>query len=229
MDFRDTPEEAAFRTELRAWFEANVPDGEGTGPSSPLERRRLQGVEQEALRRRLRRPDLAEGVRGQRGSLHAPGDLPRGDRPGRGARAHRRHRARDGGADDHRPRNRRTEGALPQQDPVRRGGLVPGLLGAGLGFRPRVAEDAGRARRRRVRRQRAEGVVVVRSHRRLLHPRGHAPIPRPPSTRGSRICSSTCIRRASRFGRSTDHRRPRVQRDLLHRRARSASEHRRTR
>ena len=27
MDFRDTPEEAAFRGELRAWFEANLPDG----------------------------------------------------------------------------------------------------------------------------------------------------------------------------------------------------------
>ena len=27
MDFRDTPEEAAFRSELRAWFEANLPDG----------------------------------------------------------------------------------------------------------------------------------------------------------------------------------------------------------
>ena len=27
MDFRDSPEEAAFRAELRAWFEANLPDG----------------------------------------------------------------------------------------------------------------------------------------------------------------------------------------------------------
>ena len=27
MDFRDTPEEAAFRTELRQWFAANLPDG----------------------------------------------------------------------------------------------------------------------------------------------------------------------------------------------------------
>ena len=26
MDFRDTPEEAAFRDELRAWLAANVPD-----------------------------------------------------------------------------------------------------------------------------------------------------------------------------------------------------------
>ncbi|MEA2434955.1 MAG: hypothetical protein QOG54_2412 [Actinomycetota bacterium] len=27
MDFRDTPDEAAFRTELRTWFEANLPEG----------------------------------------------------------------------------------------------------------------------------------------------------------------------------------------------------------
>lgn len=33
MDFRDTPEEAAFRKELRAWIEANLPDSEG--PVSP--------------------------------------------------------------------------------------------------------------------------------------------------------------------------------------------------
>ena len=27
MDFRDTPEEAAFRSELRDWFETNLPEG----------------------------------------------------------------------------------------------------------------------------------------------------------------------------------------------------------
>jgi alkylation response protein AidB-like acyl-CoA dehydrogenase len=35
MDFRDTPEEAKFRAELREWFEANLPDGwRERGPSS---------------------------------------------------------------------------------------------------------------------------------------------------------------------------------------------------
>ena len=33
MDFRDSPEEAAFRQELRAWLEANVPSGPGSAPS----------------------------------------------------------------------------------------------------------------------------------------------------------------------------------------------------
>ena len=34
MDFRDTPEEAAFRTELRAWLEANIPSNDGMSPSN---------------------------------------------------------------------------------------------------------------------------------------------------------------------------------------------------
>ena len=29
MDFEDTPEEAAFRTEVRNWLAANAPKGEG--------------------------------------------------------------------------------------------------------------------------------------------------------------------------------------------------------
>ena len=34
MDFRDTPEEAKFRAELRAWFEANLPEGwRDSGPA----------------------------------------------------------------------------------------------------------------------------------------------------------------------------------------------------
>ena len=30
MDFRDTPEEASFRKEVRAWFQANLPEGWGS-------------------------------------------------------------------------------------------------------------------------------------------------------------------------------------------------------
>ena len=34
MDFRDTPEEAKFRAELREWFEHNIPEGYNErGPS----------------------------------------------------------------------------------------------------------------------------------------------------------------------------------------------------
>jgi alkylation response protein AidB-like acyl-CoA dehydrogenase len=35
MDFRDSPDEAAFRKELRAWFEANLPEGWKYRPARP--------------------------------------------------------------------------------------------------------------------------------------------------------------------------------------------------
>ena len=34
MDFRDSPEEAAFRTELRAWLEDNLPSEDRLSPSN---------------------------------------------------------------------------------------------------------------------------------------------------------------------------------------------------
>ena len=74
-------------------------------------------------------------------------------------------------------------------------------------------------RRRRLRRQRPEGVVLLRPRRRLLHPaRPHRGRARR-STGGSRTCCSTCTRPASRSAAAADHRRPGVQRDLLDRRA----------
>ena len=67
--------------------------------------------------------------------------------------------------------HRGAEGALPREDPERRGDLVPGLLGAGRRQRPRRGAHAHRGQGRPLPRQRPEGVVVVRAHRRLLHPR----------------------------------------------------------
>ena len=55
-------------------------------------------------------------------------------------------------------------------------GLVPGLLRARLRFRPRLAADAGRARRRRLRGQRPEDLDQRRPSRRLVHAaRAHRP------------------------------------------------------
>ena len=79
---------------------------------------------------------------------------------------------------------------LPAEDPRRRHPLLHRLLRARRGHRPRVAEDPGRARRRRVRHQRPEDVDVARRRRRLLLARGaHRPRGRR-STRASR--SSSC-------------------------------------
>jgi hypothetical protein len=35
MDFNDTPEEAAYRSQVRAWLEANAPKA-SAGPNDPL-------------------------------------------------------------------------------------------------------------------------------------------------------------------------------------------------
>ena len=172
MDLRDTPEEAAFRAEVRGWLEANYPS-DLTGPrSSEAEYERAWY----AWSQKLAEAGYAGltwpvGVRRQRRAVSAPGDLPRGDRARRGTPARGRHRPRHGRPDDHRARHRGAEGALPAEDPLGRGDLVPGLLRARRRLRPRVGADERAARRRPLRRRRPEGLVVVRPHRRLVHPR----------------------------------------------------------
>ena len=59
-------------------------------------------------------------------------------------------------------RHRGAKAPLSAEGPHRRGNLVPGLLGAGRGLRPGLAADARRDRRRRIRRQRAEGLDLRR-------------------------------------------------------------------
>src|SRR6476646_8059739 len=172
-------------------------------------------MEPQALRGWLRRADLADGVRRRGSAVQLPGDPLRRARGGAGGGPCRRDRAQHGRADDHRPRHGGAEGALPPADPRRRRDLVPGLLGAGRGLRPRRRAHARRAPGRRLRRQRAEGVVVLWSHRRLLHPRhperpgrGALPEPHVPARRHAR---------ARRRGPAAapDHGRGGVQRDLL--------------
>ena len=114
--------------------------------------------------------------------------------------------------------HRGAEEALPLEDPERRGDLVPGLLRARRRQRPRRRAHADRGPGRPLPRQRPEGVVVVRAHRRLLHPRRARPARRAalqePHVRDRRHA------RARRRGAAAraDHGPPRVQRDLLHRR-----------
>ena len=175
-------------------------------------------MEPRALRRGLRGADLAEGLRRRRRAVHAPGDLPRGDGAGRGAAAHRRHRRRHGRPDDHGARHRGAEGALPRADPLRRGDLVPGVLGAGGRFGPRGRQDERAPGGRPLRRRRPEGVVVVRAHRRPLHP-PHPQRPRLDAPRRAHVPDRghESARRGSAAA-DADHGRGRVQRDLLHRR-----------
>ena len=112
MDLTLSPSEAAFRDELRAWLADNHP-----GEDPPGRRRSLRAparVAAQALRGRLRRLLLAEGVRRPRRHARRAGALRRGDGARQGALAGERARHGDGRARGHRPRHRRAEGALPR-------------------------------------------------------------------------------------------------------------------
>ena len=220
MQLRDSPEEAAFRDEVRAWLADNLPDDL---PRPARRRGAVRGVgarvEPQARRGRLRGADLAEGVRRRRRAVLAPGDPARGAGTRAGARPHRRDRPRDGRADDHRPRDRRAEGALPAEDPLGRGDLVPGLLRAGRRLRPRVGAHARRAR--------SDGRYVVNGQK-VWSSYAHladwcilVTLQRP--GRAALPGADVPPRRHARAGRrgaaaDPDHRRGRVQRDLLRRR-----------
>ena len=178
------------RIQVRAAHLARgAPSGRPPRPprrSDSLRRARDARVEPRALRRGLRRAHVARGVRRRRRAIHAPGDLPRGDGPSRSAAAHRRDRHRHGRADDHRARHGGAESALPRAAPLGGGDLVPGLLRARRRVRSRRRADELDPRRRALRRERPEGVVVLRAPRRLLHP-PHAYRPRlDAGTRASR-------------------------------------------
>ena len=174
MDFRDTPDEAAFRGEVRTWLAEHL-----TG--------RVRG----ARARRAARPTRRAGTCGSSGSgcsaptggsgmswpkeyggreldVRAAGDLQRGVRAGERAGADLVLRRGPVRADADPVRHRRAEAPLPPEDPVGRGAVVPGLLRAERGLRPRQRPDPRRARRRRVGDHRAEGVDDARAPRRLV-------------------------------------------------------------
>ena len=220
LDLRDDPDEAAFRARLREWFAANLPAGwADRDPTVGLEDVDfLRDWTPPALRRRVRRHHLADGVRRPRPAAGVPGHLPGGVGPARRTRSRRGDRPRHGRADDHGVGEHRAEGALPAPTAVRRGDLVPGLLRARRRLRPRLAAHQGRARRRQLGGQRAEGVVLVRARRGLVpaavpHRPGAGAAPRAlvPARRHARA-------RCRGAAAAADHRRPRVQRDLLDRR-----------
>ena len=182
-----------FRGETRAWLEANCPpemrqpmrseeDACWGGRSSSS-----AGAEAVARRHggaRLDRARLAERVRrrrAERGRDQGPQGGDGGDRRAPAADRLRHFDARAGAAQ---VRHRGAEARSPRPDRARRDPLVPGLLGAGRGLRPRRPADQGRGCGRPLRRQRAEGLDLLRRRGRLdLLPRAHV-APRP-STRAS--------------------------------------------
>ena len=161
---------------------ARHPGGQGRarlGDRRVRGRGRLQGRDQAARHRRVARHRLARGV-GRPGPLDdRPADLHR-----RGRRLRRTDPlpdAQHGRADDHALRHRRAEGVLPAEDPRRRPALLDRLLRARLRHRPRLAQDQGGPRGRRVGDQRPEDVDLADPVRRLdLAGLPHRPRPAPP-------------------------------------------------
>ena len=140
---------------------------------------------------RGRLPDaaLAGAVRPRRRRRH-PDRHRRGAGQGRGHPT--RHRDRGlGAADDRRARQRRAARAVRAAVTAGRARVVPALLRAGVGLRPGLAADQGRAGRRRLEAHRAEGVDLGRPARRTGASASPAPTPMCPSTRASPTSSST--------------------------------------
>ena len=160
VDLRYSEADEKFRAELRAWLARGGAEARAAAAAPRLAGapRVRHGLAAEALRRRLRRHQLAEGVRRPRRDAHRAARLLRGDRARRRAlrrRELRRPPATAGPtviAEGSSPSRRRAHAAHP----ARRGGLVPGLLGAVGGLRPRGARTTARARRRPLRGERPQ-------------------------------------------------------------------------
>ena len=168
----------------------------------------------QASRRGLGRRVVADRVRRAWRDAGRAGDLQRGVRPRAGAQRRQRPRPGDGRPDRHRPRHRGAEAPLPRADPVGRGDLVPGLLRARLGLGPRLGQDEGRARRRRLARHRPEGVDHAGPPRQVVHAR------RAHRSRRAQAPGAQLLPHGHGAGRrpgppsAPDHRRGRVQRAL---------------
>ena len=142
-----------------------------------------------------------------------------------GAASHEPDRHRLGRPDLARRRHRGAAAALPAGHPRRLRALVPVVQRAGRGQRPRVAADARRARRRRVRRERAEGLDDARARRRATASCSPAPNPTPERARRHHVLRPRHAVAGHRGATArADDRHARVQRGVLHRRARARRE-----
>ena len=148
MDLRFTPEELAFRDEVRAFFRANLPD------EHPHQAGRRKEARQ-GRHRRLAAHSEPEGLGGRQlagrvgrhrldagSAIHLPGGIAAD--PGAAAARLRRH---DGRAGDDRLRLRRAEKALSAAHRQSRRLVVPGLFRAGRGLGPRLAAEPRRSAR----------------------------------------------------------------------------------
>ena len=145
MDLNDTPELAEYRTRVRAWLSEHAADApSGGGDVAVAARREWQRKLAEAGLAAVTWPAEYGGqglgplhqvvVNQEIGRAGVLGDL-------------RRDRRRDARADDHRPRRRGSEAALPGADADRRRGVVPAVLRARRRLGPRRRSRRARATR----------------------------------------------------------------------------------
>ena len=226
----DGPDPLALRAAVPrrgSRLDRSEPSGAGAGGRSRGGDGLPPRVAAEDARRRLGRDLLAEGVRRPRRDDDRAGDLRRrGGAPG-SPQPGQRARPGDGRAGGDRPRHRRAEAALPGADPHRRGDLVPGLLRARVGLRPRLAEDAGGQGRRRMGGQRPEGLDHLRPVRQVVHAR-RSHRPRRPQAQGAHLLPDGHGAAGGRGqAAGADNRRGRVQRGLHGRSADPRRQHRR--
>ena len=173
MDLTYPPEAEAFRGEVRAWLEDNLPAGwfDEDFEMSADERSRFNREWPERLHAggwicaTWPKEYGGKGLTTMQGVVLAE-EFARA-KCSDASRLLRRHARR---ADDPAVGDRGAEAGVPAQDPARRDALVPGFQRAQLGLGSRQPEDVGRARRRRVGDQRAEGVDDGGTPRRLLLP-----------------------------------------------------------
>ena len=146
---------------------AEGPRGHHGEPQRRDRRARLPRLEAGDGRQGLGRSDLAQGLWRRRAfEGRGPGSLA-GDGEDRGLQPDRRHGRDDVRADAAGIRHRGPEAALHAGHRQRHDALVPGLLGAGRGVRPRLAGDALRGQGRPLSGERAEDLDLGRSVRRL--------------------------------------------------------------
>ena len=202
MDLSYTPEEEAFRARVRAWLEENA-----------RRRARWPRTSRRCAPGSASCTTAASSASAGRRSTAAPAS-PRWSRRSSTrswrARARRGVDQRDGDlvgrSGDHEVRHRGAEAALHPEDPHLRGDLGDRLLRAVVGLRHGGREDARRARRRLLRRQRPEDLDHARAHLGLvLRPGPHldrrSEVGRPDAAADGHARARAS--RSSRSGRST--------------------------
>src|SRR5271154_2852744 len=226
MDFTWTPEQDAYRMDVRRWLEENRPQAlaRGEDPDAGGDDAAWQRLKE--WHKKLYHAGWAgltgpKEYGGPRPALHGAGHLSAGPRPPHPADGMQRARRHHDRAGTDAVGDRRAEETLPESDSRRRRDLVRGNVGAGRGLGPRVDPVPRRAQGRRVRRQRAEGVDHDRASRRLRAAvRAHRSR-RAQAQGDERVAGRYEIARRQRPSAAANHRRQRVQRDLFRGRARA--------